>query len=607
MSAPSLRIATAVTILFLLNLPLHAEEQRALRRAPTIAAFDVKKLPAAQRIATPPVRTLLGYTRRVLHLPDGHTLAVFSYSNSTAANWLFLIDARDLSSRRFAIPHNDIASHAAALGNDGNIYVMPYHTSRAYRFDVAKAAFEPIRVEGLPDGEYTWDAIGAADGCIYFGTYPNACLGRYEIATGKTRIWPQVAPNAKYVTDFRTTEAGVRFKAWGPDEVWMQIDATADQPTRIEPPAPDPAAKLASVAAPSLESPEPSWTEQVSGATITIGHYGSLIRRELATGAVTRARLDNLAPGGNAIMLLEAVTPDCVIGANYSQQHLFRIDPSTGEVRTSDGMVARTTGQPECAVALDGKAYVGIYIRAIVVEYNPAKPFAFGENPREVGELFTRHRQTRPSDAVTDGARVYVSTEGDYSTLGGALAVFDPKTRKFDAYGRLVPDQNLTSLAYDPKNKLIWGGTNRWGQQRSAPPTQPSALVFAFDPATRKIVATITPWRAADEVNVAGCTEDGTVIATSGSRVVHIDGASRQITFQGTWPFPPGRIRAGADGHPYLLSGGTLLRWDLGANILTAVAQAPAACEFFTEPSPGVWLLADRTSVYRIGLSDRKN
>ena len=53
-------------------------------------------LPAAELIATPPVRTLVGYTRRVLHLPDprGHTLAVFSYTHSALANWLFLIDSR---------------------------------------------------------------------------------------------------------------------------------------------------------------------------------------------------------------------------------------------------------------------------------------------------------------------------------------------------------------------------------------------------------------------------------------------------------------------------------------------------------------------------------
>src|SRR5690349_5930002 len=91
------------------------------------------KLAMAELLGTPEVRTLLGYTRRVLHLPDGHTLAAFTFSGAAQANWLFLIDSRDLSSRRIPIPHNDFASHGAALGADGDIYIMPYGNGRGYR------------------------------------------------------------------------------------------------------------------------------------------------------------------------------------------------------------------------------------------------------------------------------------------------------------------------------------------------------------------------------------------------------------------------------------------------------------------------------------------
>ena len=40
-----------------------------------------------------------------------------------------------MSFERFAIPNDDIGSHGAALGTDGNIYLMAYGTGRAYRFD----------------------------------------------------------------------------------------------------------------------------------------------------------------------------------------------------------------------------------------------------------------------------------------------------------------------------------------------------------------------------------------------------------------------------------------------------------------------------------------
>jgi hypothetical protein len=562
---------------------------------PRVAEVDPAKVPAAELLATPKVRTLLGYTRRVLHLPDGHTLAAFSYSNSAPANWLFLIDARDLSSKRFAIPNNDIASHAAALATDGNIYVMPYSTPRAYRFVVARETFEPIDVPGVPEGEYTWDAIGAADGCVYFGTYPHACLGRYDVARGKTTIWKNVAPNTTYVSHMEPDGKGVRFRAWGPDQVWMRIDASMDQPVRIERPATAPA-KVAE------GTREPSWTERVDGAEITIGHFGSLKRRDLATGKEITGRVDNLAPGANAIMFLESVTPECVIGANYSQQHLWRMDPNTGHVVGSEDMIARVSGQPNCAIGIGGKGYVGIYVRGIVTLYDPAKPFAFETNPREIAALGAKYGQTRPKAAVTDGQHVYMVMEGDYSRLGGAMAVIDVETQQVEPYPQIVKDQNLQSLAYDTKNKLVWGGTNRWGQMKSAPPTQESAVVYAFDPRERKVVSTINPWPGVDDVHVIGCTDGGTLLASANGRVAMIDTNSRQVVHEGTWPIaPPRDMKRGADGRQYLLSDGVLYRWDEESNALIAMARAPG-CVYFTEPSPGLWLFADKTSVYRVRL-----
>jgi DNA-binding beta-propeller fold protein YncE len=262
-------------------------------------------------------------------------------------------------------------------------------------------------------------------------------------------------------------------------------------------------------------------------------------------------------------------------------------------------MVARTPGEPMCAVGVGGVAYVGIYIQSILLRYDPARPFAFRENPREIGEMFREHHQTRPTAAVTDGERVYVASEGDYNRLGGALAVIDAKTGRVDAYPQPVKDQNVTSLAYNPKHKLVWGGTNRWGQMRSAPPTQESAVVFAFDPQTRRVVATLTPAKGGDHATVLGCTDEGTVVAATGDGILMIDGESRQVTHRGGWPVMPGRIRRGSDGHQYFLADGHLWQWSSAAKTLTPVAVT-GGCTMFSEPSPGLWLLADATSVYRV-------
>jgi hypothetical protein len=134
---------------------------------------------------------------------------------------------------------------------------------------------------------------------------------------------------------------------------------------------------------------------------------------------------------------------------------------------------------------------------------------------------------------------------------------------------------------------------------RSAPPTQESAVIYAFDPESRKVVATLTPAKGADHATVLGCADDGTVVAASGGEVVMIDGATREIVHRGGWPVVPAAMRRGADGYPYFLADGYLWRWSITDNSVAPVASTEK-CTFLTEPSRGLWLFADTTSVYRL-------
>jgi len=614
-----------------------------LRRQPTVVDVDADTLPKAEMLGTPSVRTLLGYTRRILHLPDGHRLAFFTFSSAAEANWLFLLDVRDLSVRRFAIPNNDIASHGGALGSDGNIYIMPYGKDRAYRFNVE--AFDHLTT-GVPDGEYSWDAFGASNGKIYFGTYPNAYLGEFDTKSDECVLRRQVVPNKKYTRGFSETANGhIRFQGVGPGNTYLDYDPETGEVKTVDPPSsssetaapakpiPSPPAgdqnldrilvadgrtfaigfpssrffEVGDDGAPVLrgdpKAPAEVWfMEHAAEGVIGISHFGRVFRYDLKTGEFRHQQLPNRAPAGNGIMFIEAVTPRCVIGANYSQQNLFKIDPQTGRIDAADHMVARVTGEPMCAVGFEGKAYLGIYVSSLISLYDPARPYAFGENPRELIELGEQYKQTRPRSAVTDGQRVYISSDSAYNELGGALAVIDPRTEKIDVYHHLVEDQNLPTLAWDVKTRRLWGGTDRWGQMRSHPPTRDSSLLYAFDPNERKVVATVTPWPGADVTDVKGVA-DGVLVAASEKEIALIDTATREMLYKGTFPVGiPRRVITGSDGAAYCLSGGTLYRWDLPKNTLTAVARSPG-CTFLTEPAPGVWCAADNRSVYRIRLS----
>ncbi|MBI3987795.1 MAG: hypothetical protein HY343_12790 [Lentisphaerae bacterium] len=88
-------------------------------------------------LARPEAPTLVLYTRRLLYLDREQCIAVFSYSSSGPANWLFLIHLEDGAVERHDIPGHERASHGAALGSDGNLYTVT-HEGRIHRFEAAR-------------------------------------------------------------------------------------------------------------------------------------------------------------------------------------------------------------------------------------------------------------------------------------------------------------------------------------------------------------------------------------------------------------------------------------------------------------------------------------
>lgn len=613
-----------------------------LKHAPTIVQANLARLPRPKLLATPEVRTLVGYTRRVLHLHDGYTLAVFSFSDSGMANWLFLIDSRDLSVRKYDMPNHDVGSHNAALGADGNIYFMPHATGRAYKFDTKSRQFSALPNIALPPGELTWDAIGDSRGdAIYFGTYPNACLVKYDIASGKAEIHPHVVPDATYVNSFSEDVSGIHCLAWSPGSHWLTISRkdfsvrpgsapsavpAFDAPT-IVPPGESvryptkvggrrfgigwPSGRLLefmqggkAIERGNAQAPAELWFLEPVGDNVLVGisHYGALFRFDLATNRFTRGSLPNLAPAANAIQYLETVTPQCVIGSNYSQQNLFRIDPQSGSLQMFNSMIARVPGESSCAIGFGGKAYIGVYIDAVILEYDPARSFEFEKNPGELIAMHDHYDQTRPRDVATDGRHVFFTSNNEYGKLGGAIGEVDPATGHVDVYPHPVKDQNLPSIAYDEKTRTFWLSSDRWGQQHSAPPTQPTAVLAQWSPKTHKVVRTIAPWQPVDETQVLGCSDDGILVAAAVGQIALIDTASAKVLWQGAAPaWPISKIHRGADGNYYLLAGSVLYRWRFDKNTLTPLAITDG-CNFLTEYLPGCWALANSASIYRVDI-----
>lgn len=525
---------------------------------------------------------------------------------------------------------------------------MPYANSRAHIFDVSTETFTTLD-SPIPSSEFTWDAIGASNGRIYFGTYPNAYLGEFDPVTKQFEFWPNASPGKKYTVGFsETSEGKIRFKGWGPGDAWHLFDPETREITDEPPAAPTASAVPPPKAetAPPTEPPLPEgdtrilnqiefngvryaitfptsrfweidsdgafrlrgdpkapaemwWITPIDGVLIGLSHFGVVFRYDPASGDFESKQIDNHAPGGNSIMFLEAVGPDCAVGANYSQQNLWKIDPETGAVVDSQSMIARVTGEPMCALGFGGKAYLGIYVSSLIGVYDPRAPFEFGVNPKELIELGGPYSQTRPRDFATDGNHVYMTSDSEYGHLTGAFAVIDPRTDEIDVQYPLIADQNLPSLAFDPLTGRLWGGTDRWGQMRSHPPTQESSLIYCYDPSTRKVVHQIVLWPGSDETTVYGVLPGGIVAAGSGGEVALLESETGEILYQGEVGFPfPSKVRIGMDGAAYGLTGGKLHRWEADSNTWTPVLSAPGV-RYFCETSPGVWLFADKTTVFR--------
>ena len=472
--------------------------------------------PTVELLCRPEARTLLGYTRRILHLKQEKKLALLSFSYGGPANWLFLISTEDGETERYAVPADEQASHGAALGCDGNIYAVTF-MQYLHRFDVEKRRWTTL-CRPLDEGERPWDAIGAPNRCIYFGTYPNACFGEYDIDSGKIELWRHVAPRAKYADSFSILPDGrIKCRAWGPETFYVTFDAE------------------------------------------------------------TREFVQRM-PG---------------------QQNLFRVEVEGGAWEEAPSMIARVTGEPMCALGFKGKVYLGIYVRCLLLVYDPEMPFAYGKNPREIAEI--GHEQLRPRGFATDGERVYMVSHANYSTLGGALTTLEPETEEVRVFRHVVRDQKPTSLVYDPLTGYLFGGTYRWGDCDSHPPTCESAAIFVWDPRGEQTVGEYMPWPGADQIVVRGVLPGGVLVAQRDTEVALFHTATLEEI--GCGAFPGGGLRTLLcleDGRVYGLTAQYLFRWDVEEEQIVVLASVDM--KFLAIPEPGCFILATDNAVYRLDL-----
>lgn len=620
-------------------------------RIPTAAA-DENPAATPRPLACPEAPTLVGYTRRLLHLTREDRVALFSYSSGGPANWLFLINLADGSVDRYDVPGHERASHGAAVGSDGNIYTITHHQCRMHRFDAAQRTWTTLR-HRLPESEMVWDALGAPDGCIYFGTYPNTCFGCYDIAGDELTLWRQIAPHARYLLDFHVLPDGrIDCRSVGECKSRHVFDPRTRtfESTPIVDAAPGFGPFITDFAQESMPPPQLSAGDSRMAACLMPdgGRYGIASPSGRLCRIEPDGRATPIMPGSSAADTWLLITPvdkrkicavswtghfaifdlsggrqitghlpnsssaassyyyfTCpgarwVVGGHYSQQNAFRVDQDTGWWESSPGLICRLPGEPTASVSLNGRAYLGVYTGALMLEYDPDQAFEYGVNPREL--LQVGHLSSRPRGMATDGRRIYMASWADYCLIKGTLTVYDPQTGGHRVFTNVVENQNLDALAFDAGTGRLIGGTFRWGDGNSLPPRRDAATVYAWDTIAQRTVGEVAPWPDADLVQVLAVLPGGVAVARNGGEIALLDARTLAVLDRG--PFPGGELIAlwvCRSGRVYGLAAGRLFRWEIDGNRIHPLAQAPDML-YLSVPVPGRFILASPTAIYRLDL-----
>lgn len=110
-------------------------------------------------------------------------------------------------------------------------------------------------------------------------------------------------------------------------------------------------------------------------------------------------------------------------------------------------------GQVEGFGTLNGKVYFGVYPRASIFEYDPAKPW----NRTDPSEPYNPPRLTQLGDeqdrpvamvGVEEENKMYIGSYPIAGKTGGALTIYDPETGVFDVKRNIIPEHSINTLLY---------------------------------------------------------------------------------------------------------------------------------------------------------------
>lgn len=408
-----------------------------------------------------------------------------------------------------------------AVGPDGDVYLGTLPHAHFLRLD--RKAHRLIDL-GRPskDEEYIWDVAFGADKKLYGVTYPGCRLVRYDPATGQLSDLGKMDPTEKYGRWIVADHDGFLYIGIGTAKANLAVYDTRSGEMREVLPKDD---QIVGIAQPFLgvdgkayatvgeklfslsgftirEIPVANKVQAINpdvlkdGRVVSLGGNGSMTVLDPKTRLETKLTITY--QGENLQLFRIGFGPDNELyGSSILPIHFVKVNLANHIIQKvgqlGDGEVYSFLAQRNRLLM---GAYAGL---APLMSYDPAKTLAPATdgNPALV-DFAGSDGHWRPQ-AMIEGADgvIYVGGTAGYGQLEGPLVAWNASAGTVRAYGALVHNQSVVSLAR--LNENIVGGTTTLGGGGSHP-TETDARVFLWNPSNHHLKWSIAPVHGADSI-----------------------------------------------------------------------------------------------------------
>ncbi len=571
---------------------------------PPLQVVDASSSGTVENLGQPVLAWTI-WGRMLATRPDGgRALVCGTWVGSGTAR--LIVYYPDQSRIRYILCPGTHGSYGLAQGLDGTIYIGCTEGGKLLRWDWESDRAELIG-SPCPGTRWLYNLTVAEDGKLYGGTYPGARVGMYDPATGRMRDYGPMRPPSEYVSGICTGPGGKIFCGIGngastAGAAVIVLDPRTGRKHDILPKkyVNNSFAKVYRVGdyiACFLQfdnrtvifdgvteeliqdfGPNSGIMPAGSIAYVAFGGFtyryhppsGHLVKvppLPSGTGGVAPDRmvygitesdcfwydwphakyLDRtpLQPGseGQNIFTLHTGPDGNVYGSSYNLHHIFRYNPTTGELIDLGNPCPGRSGEVYSFYNQGTKIWMASYTNAVLSVYDTARPWQPGKspdsNPRDLGSIGNEQYRT-PGLCVGPDGKVYIGSMPAYGKKYGALTVYNPRTEQVELCLRpILGGENVYDLLPDSRRRVIYGGSD--------------SHFFIFDVDKQQVVFSAPIGGRPTGITQAG---NDLVFFGAGTRLVIFDPQTRKFLCNDT--FPLGTINAlekGDDGRLYGDSG----------------------------------------------------